>query len=183
MHPSFFEISTSGPMPWAVTDMSGVYRLITPAFGKTRICVQLVGLGYPDTIGAVFASGTETWPEINLTPGSRFNDIDIHLNSPDGIVDAIVQDKQTGKSIDYARVILRRKNEPEVMYASNVSKGGTFVFALPDRPITITVTASGYMPWQYLDPIAGNPFIQLRTGEHKTVIVALDPSTEQHSNP
>src|SRR5271170_2590914 len=34
------ERSTSGPIPWAVTDKDGAYRLITPAFGKTRICAK-----------------------------------------------------------------------------------------------------------------------------------------------
>jgi hypothetical protein len=172
------EAAVSGGMPFARTDANGKYNLISPAYGKTRICASKPGFGYPNTVSAIFASGAEKEPEINLTPGSRHHDIDIHLPPPDGSMEGTLTDEQTGMPIvGRARITLRRADNMAIMYATDIPKTGSFVYDLPERPIRIFITAAGYQPWKYRDPITGDEFVKIRPHEHKRIVIKLKPAS------
>jgi hypothetical protein len=169
------EVGTSAPIPFADTNSEGAYSLNLPAYGKTRICASKKGAGYPDTKGAVFVSGNENEPEVDVTAGSRLHDVDIHLPPPDGSVDLTVTDKDTGLTISRARITLRREEDPSIMYSGDIEKNGHFYVDLPDRPIQIAITAGGYEPWKYQDAISGNSFVKVMSHEHKTIAARLSP--------
>jgi hypothetical protein len=169
------EEGTSGLLPFADTNSEGAYRLTSPAFGRTRICASKKGAGYPDTRGAIFVSGKENEPVVDLVVGSQLHDVDIHLPPPDGSVDLAITDKNTGLTIPRARITLRREEDPSIMYATDVENNGHFYVDLPDRPIKIAITAGGYEPWKYEDAVSGNPFVRVMSHEHKTIAVHLSP--------
>jgi hypothetical protein len=164
----------SGTLPTAQTNKDGKYRLNSPPLGRTRLCAVKESEGYPDTQDLLFASGQEVMPEVNLTPKAYLYDIDIHLGSPDGTLEGVVVDAITGSPIARARLTLHRK-VPESMYSTSLEEGGHFAFALPSVPIEITVTAPGYIPWKYSDPVTGVNSIVIAASDHRIVKVSLKP--------
>jgi hypothetical protein len=54
---------------------------------------------------------------------------------------------------------------------------GTFRYDLPNRPIKIFITAAGFQPWEYTEPVTGNTFVKVQSHEHKIITVKLKPST------
>jgi hypothetical protein len=171
------ESAVSGLVPHATTDEHGSYRLSSPAYGKTRICASKPGFGYPYTVAAVFVSGEEKEPEVNLSPGSDYRDVDIHLPLPDGSIEGILQDDVTGRPIEHARITLRRADDLSIRYSTDVPKAGVFRYDLPNRAIKIFITAAGYQPWEFTDTVTGNSFVKIQPHEHKTITIKLKPST------
>jgi hypothetical protein len=167
------EVGMSGPLPFAVSAADGSYRLTLPAFGKTRICASKEGAGYPDTTSAIFLSGKENEPVVNLVAETHLHDIDIRLPPPDGSLDLTVTDKSSGLAIPNARITLRRDEDPSVMYATGIGDTGHFYIELPNRPIQIFVTAGGYQDARYKDPITGDQFIKILPHQHKVIAVQL----------
>jgi hypothetical protein len=168
------EAAVEGPLPAAATGEDGSYHLTSPAFGKTRICASLERLGYPDTRGKLFASPTDHFPEVVLARGAELENVDIHLGPPDGLIEGTVIDKNTGAIVPFARITLRWPQEPSVFMSAGISSGGHFQYALPNRPISIEITAPGYRPWTYSDPSSHAHFIQLRSTDHPSLKIELE---------
>ena len=167
------EVGMSGLVPSAVSTADGSYRLALPAYGRTRICASKEGAGYPDTTSAIFLSGKENEPVVNLVAETHLYDIDIRLPPPDGRLDLTVTDKNSGLAIPNARITLRRDEYPSVMYATDIGETGHFYIELPNRPIQIFVTAGGYQTFRYKDPITGNQSITILPHQHKMIVVQM----------
>jgi hypothetical protein len=168
------EAAVGGPLPVAISNEDGSYRLTSPAFGKTRICASLERLGYPDTFNKVFSSPADHFPELVLSPGAEFGSVDIHLGPPDGILEGTVVDRDTGAVVPFARIAIRWKEDPSVFRSESISRTGHFLYALPDRPISIEITAPGYQPWTYTNPSTYVRFIELKSTDHQAVKIELE---------
>lgn len=169
------ETAFSGGLAGAITDSNGFYTFDTPAYGKTRILVIKEEAGYPNTMGAIFAPDVETLPEVSLTPGAELHDVDIHLGEPDGSIQGKIRDAVSQAPIIGARITLRRASDPEVMYSTNSNRDSTFRFVLPNRPITMTISAPGYSSWTYINAFTGDHFLQLESQDRRKIVVELQP--------
>jgi hypothetical protein len=176
------EAAVGGPLPGAISKEDGSYRLASPAFGKTRICVSLERLGYPDTFAKVFSSPADHFPELILAPGTEFESVDIHLGPPDGTVEGTVVDRDTGAIVPLARITLRWAEDPSVYRSENVSRTGGFLYALPKRPISIEIAAPGYRTWTYTNPSTNAHFIEMESADHLSIKIELE-RTEPKSSP
>jgi hypothetical protein len=166
-------MSGRGP-PSPMTDHEGRYSVSLPPYqGRTRFCAVKERAGYPDTQDVVFGSGNDDRPIVNLVPGGRFENVDIHLGSPDGILEGTVVDADTGKPLWQARITLRRADVAAGMYSTSLPPDGRFLFALPPAPIEITVAAPLYEPWSYTDPQTGANSMLLQSDEHRKLTVRL----------
>jgi len=165
------ETGISGGLPWAVTDTRGRYRLVSPAFGKTRFCAVKESAGFPNTQGLLFGSGKENMPIEDLTPGARLN-VDIQLGQPDGILELTVIDAVSRAPAAKACITLQRAI-PESMYSATVPADGRIVLPLPPAPISVKVTAPGYQPWKYSDTIHSTDAIVMGAGDRKMIVVEL----------
>lgn len=64
------DTATSGPVPWAITDSAGRYRLIMPPYrGRIRFCAVKESAGYADTHGLLFSSESDSMPIVSVDPG------------------------------------------------------------------------------------------------------------------
>lgn len=64
--------------------------------------------------------------------------------------------------------------DPSVMYSENIPSTGDFQYSLPERPITITIAAPGYRPWRYVDYTTNQGVIDLKPGEHRSIVAKLE---------
>jgi len=169
------EADVSERLPFAITDENGKFRLLSPAFGKTRLCAVKEEAGYPNTQGLLFVSGKENLQIVNLTSGAQVEDVDIILREPDGIVEGVVTDSTTGRPIPGARITLRRLDGISAFYSTSLPRDGSFQFALPPRPISIAVSAAGYQTWMYRDPQTFALGLVLENSTHRSIRVELTP--------
>jgi len=166
--------SISGGLPVATTGKDGRYRLVSPPYGKAWLSAVKESAGYPDVNGLLFSSKGESRPEVFLAPSGIYHDVDLHLGQPYGIVEGSILDAKTGTLIKNARILLHRE-EPLSMYSTTVTDGH-FLFALPPAPITISITAPGFLPWKYSDAQNGNNTLTLNSSDHQVMNIELTPS-------
>lgn len=173
------DVAVSGGMPrQPITDQDGNYRLVLPAYpGKTRLCAIKENAGYPDTQGLLFASSQDVMPEVSLTPGRRMEHVDIHLGPPDGVVQGSIVDAVTGVPVAKSRITLHRTS-PEAVYWTSLGSDGHFVYALPNAPIEVSVTAPGYLPWKYKDRLTGVNKLVINSGDHRNIVIELTPKVK-----
>ena len=162
----------SGGLPFAVTDEHGRYHLVSPPYGKAWLSAVKESAGYPDTNALLFAGERDDRPEVFLVPGAHL-DVDIHLGPPDGILKASVIDNKTRDPLSVARLIMRRA-EPSAVHSRTIPADGHFLFALPPVSIQISVTAPGYMPWNYIDPHTGSDKLKVSSSDHLTITIPLE---------
>jgi len=163
----------SGGLPFARSDRNGHYRLVSWVYGKTWISAVKERAGYPDTNNLLFAPEVDDRPEVLLSPGSYF-ELDIHLGQPDGILEATVVDATTGRALPDARILMRR-DKPPSDYSGTIPADGHFLFALPEAPIELTVTAPGYRNWRYADKKTGSNKLVLSSSDHLMIKIRLSP--------
>jgi hypothetical protein len=168
------EVTVSGPRVFISSDEHGYYHAALPAFGKTRISASKKGAGYPDTTMKLFSSKDDKAPIVDLKADLPVYDVDIHLGPPDGTVEGMVVDGSTQKIIGSARILMRWVEDSSVMYSENIPSTGDFQYSLPNRKITMIITAPGYKPWHYIDDTNNQPFIDLKPGEHVSVVATLE---------
>jgi len=166
----------SGAIPrQPVTDQNGRFHYVLPAYpGRTRLCAIKESAGYPDTQGLLFTYPGENMPEVSLVPGGHLENVDIHLGPPDGVLEGSIVDGVTGAQVPKARITLHR-SEPESMYSTSLGPDGSFLLALPQSPIEVSVIAPGYLPWKYKDPLTGLDKVLIHSTDRRSIVVALTP--------
>ena len=165
----------SGVVPYVRTDKNGLYRLVSRPYGIAWLTAVKESAGYPDTNIFLYlpSNGVNPRSEVDLTPGSHLY-LDFHLPPPNGIVEASVVDARTGAPVRNGRVRVSRDDLPIEVYSSGtLSPGGHFMFALPEVPISITVSAPGYTSWTYRDPLRKTDKLILASGDHRELTIEL----------
>lgn len=170
------EVGVGGPLPATISKEDGSYHLTVPALGKTRILANIEQRGYPDTFYKIFSSPADHFPEVNLSPGAVLDNIDIHLGSPDGLVEGRVIDKSNGAAVQSMQIVLRWVDQPSVYLSASIQRSGSFQYALPMRPISITISAPGYQTWTYSDPVTHAQYLLLGTTDRRSITVELTKS-------
>jgi hypothetical protein len=167
-------------VPSTVTDGTGGYTIASQVPGRLRILAFKESDGYPNTLGLVFTTGNEHFPFIDATYGQVLNNVDIVLPPPDGVIQGIVRNAKTGSIVDQARITLNWVEKPEVTYSSYLKSDGTFLFALPLRPIAIEIAAPGFKAWHYGSGKSDQGFAFLRPGSNAKIDINLEPEMPAH---
>ena len=170
------DVAVSGGMPREpATDQEGRYRLLSPAYpGRSRLSAFKESAGYPNPQYLLFASGSESMPEVHLAPDARLDGVDIRLGTPDGTVEGTVLDAKTHAPVPKARITLHRR-DPESVSSGTLPPDGHFFYALPHAAIEVTVDAPGYISWKYRDTASGAYWLLLSGTDHREIIVELEP--------
>jgi hypothetical protein len=114
--------------------------------GQNEIHAYAPELGYPDNFYAVFQTGPV--PVINVKEGVTTNGVVVQLGPKPGRLTGEVVDERTGKPLPEAAVTLTRADRPEFYIRSSVEQRGTFAFDVPNHPLLISVSCSGYRDWK-----------------------------------
>ena len=170
-----YQQSFYGPTPSTVTDKDGKFILNFAFSGRFQVIAYKKDAGYPNVYGLVFTSGKEHFPVFDTGNGQTFDNVSIILPPADGVISGLVRDAKSGESIPQARITVRWEEAPDVEYSSYLDKDGTFLFALPPRPITVEVTAKGYKPWHYVDEQTGKSYALLALGTKLNISINLEP--------
>jgi Carboxypeptidase regulatory-like domain len=164
-------------VPSTITDGTGGYTIASQVPGQLRVLAFKESDGYPNTAGLVFTTGDEHFPLIDAMYGQVLNNVDIVLPPPDGVIQGIVRNAKTGSIAAQARITMNWVEKPEVMYSSYLKSDGTFLFALPLRPIAIEITAPGFKAWHYGSGKNDQGFAFLRPGSNTKIDINLEPET------
>ena len=141
-----------GHLVSAVTDKDGAFEIRSSVVGQLQVIAYKDDAGYPNVSGVLFT---------------------IVLPPPDGILSGKVRDSITGEAVPQARITLRWAESPDVMYSSYLKSDGSFMFALPPRPITIELSAEGRQPWHYVDPKTGSAYVSLTASSKVNLSITL----------
>jgi hypothetical protein len=76
------------------------------------------------------------------------NGVVVPLGPKPGRLTGKVVDERTGKPLPEAAVTLTRADRPDLYIRSSLEQGGNFTFYVPDRPLFISVSCSGYSDWK-----------------------------------
>jgi hypothetical protein len=132
-----------------------------------------VAEGYPDTsVYALFSNDENVEPVVDLKDQAELNGVDIHLAPPDGTLELDIIDKETGAVVQAARLTMRRA-DTHTFYSTDI-RNGMYSTPLPDKPISIEISANGYQGWRYLSP-RGAESIEIRSLEVRKIRVELVP--------
>lgn len=165
-----------GPLIGAASDKSGYFRLSTPPLGKTQVSASKNDAGYPDTTGILFTSPGDHEIVVDLSGDQPITQVEIHLNKPDGIIIGLVVDKESRAVIRTAGIEMAWVEDPRVSYSGtlpDLPDPGSFIYALPKRPISIKITSPGYMPWTYVNQQSNFKYLEIDSGERVPVLVEL----------
>jgi len=162
-----------GHLVSAVTDKDGAFEIRSSVVGQLQVIAYKDDAGYPDVSGVLFTSGMEHFPVTDVLQGQTLNNLNIVLPPPDGILSGKVRDSITGEAVPQARITLRWAESPDVMYSSYLKSDGSFMFALPPRPITIELSAEGRQPWHYVDPKTGSAYVSLTASSKVNLSITL----------
>ena len=102
--------------------------------------------------------------------------VTVKLAAKDRYVDRLVRDSVTGKPVDNIRVLyMAVTNEQAGSSSASGYMHGDVRLNLPTTSdFIVFITAPGYKPWFYNDPVDG-PSLRLASGEQKTMDVELEP--------
>jgi hypothetical protein len=170
------EVAWSGPMPISITDDHGSYHLDLPAVGKSKVLAIKESAGYPDTSMKICTSGDEHEPVVSLLPGVILTGVDIHLGKADGSLQINIVNRDTGAPIHGARVVLRRKDDPSIFYSAGINQP-TITLPLPDKAITIEVSAPGFSTWRFVDRSTQHDYLDIPPDKHSVVTALLIPTS------
>ena len=117
------------------------YTIIVPAPGRIALYAYKPSANIPDTRVLIFQSGKEDDKEITVADGSTVDDVDLRLPAPYGSVSIVVLDSTTHQPIHKGAGLTLRLVENPSIYLIHGNVNGVFHYALPDRPITLSVAA------------------------------------------
>ncbi len=151
----------------------GRFMLSPLPTGRYRVYAWNETSGVPNPRMLLFQHSNPHSYEITVRANETVHAGNIALPRPYGRVTLRVVDSKTKLPIGLARCTLRRTDVTNVMYATD-STNGEFSFLLPDNPISLKVTSSGYEDWSYLEPSDARAYLLLESGKQLTILVSLE---------
>jgi hypothetical protein len=171
----------SGRPPSSLTDEEGKFILASLPIGKYRIYVWKDADGVPNARMVLFESSNPHYSEVTIRANEISHANTIKLPPPYGRLTLHIVDAKTKLPIALSRCTLTRMDVPNRMYATD-SIISEFSFLLPDSPISLRITSSGYKDWSYVGSSSLGPYFISAPGGDVTMIVALEadvPRTER----
>jgi len=134
--------------------------------------------GFPNTMWSVTVGPNDTEPpEVFVGAGVTTKEVVIRLGPRDGKLTGTILEASTGKPLLTARLRLAREDMPEGWLTTGPDEKGHFVFAVPDLPYSLEVTAPHFKSWRSDEDVEQLPGHQIRVlqGEVLHLEIALFP--------
>ena len=176
---SLDKIDNNGRPPSTSTGGDGRFVLPPLPIGKYRVYAWKEASGVPNTRVLLFERSNPHCSEITIKPNETIHVGNIALPPPYGKLTLRVVDSKTRSPISLARCTLRKAGADGIMHATD-STNGEFFFLLPDSPISLKITSSGYKDWYYVEPTSAETYLVLPPGSQKTILVPLEPYSSRH---
>lgn len=166
----------SGILPEpGVTNDNGEFRLTFPSVGEGWLTASKVNEGFPDAAQTLYGrGGYESVRSIDLHPNQTVT-ADLQFGSPNATVEVEAVDSHSGKPISTARILIEWPDNSENMVSETIPSSGRLLLVLPRHPVTMVVTAPGYLPWKYRDSDTLSSGLQAEPGSQIHLQVGLTP--------
>ncbi len=155
------------------TDESGAFTLQTPPFGEGVISASKESEGYPNAALAYYERAAyKSIRQVDIKPDTKLDEIVLIFGDPDATIQFTIQAADTRDAVRNARVAVDLLSQPNVAGSYSATREGTFRFVLPKRPVSVRITAPGYVEWSYVDE-QGRMSLQMKPGTHQQKLVLL----------
>jgi len=158
------------------TDKAGVFKISVKEPGTYVIHALKPEEGYADVIFAFdLAPGRVLKQQrINISKGQNLTGVDVTLGPKSAVLHFKVVDERTGQEIATADYRLCQVQVPENCVNSRAV--GEFETTVPATEISVQISSPGYSKTTYTEK--NRPFVIVKPGEERTLVVRLPPSNE-----
>lgn len=159
----------AGNLMWTKADDKGIFHL-TLDVGRYEIRAKDEVQGYPDPNVLLSLDPEAVFPEVTVSK-EPISGVQVRLGPRGGILEGNVRDETTHRAIGGARITIRDVKRPQAFVDIFSDKAGRFRFTVPSRPLSISVSATGYKTITF----QGGQAVTLLGGEHNVISVELRP--------
>jgi|HubBroStandDraft_4_1064222.scaffolds.fasta_scaffold43415_3 hypothetical protein len=165
--------------PEAKSNTEGSFVLSHVPLGLNGVHAQKPESGYPDTTAAIYDDDSAPTPKVVIRSGEVVSGVIVKLGKKAGTVTGQIVDADNSQPVVAARIRISKPDNDRIMMSMGPDLSGRFHLLLPPRPVTLTVKAAGYEPWQFTGPDQVAPgVIQLKSEETTELTVRLQKSRQ-----
>jgi len=170
-------VAVGRPAP-VTTDESGVFKINVKEPGTYVIHAFKPEAGYPDVIFAFDLAPRKALRRqpINILKGQSLSNVDVTLGPRSGVLHFKVVDERTGQPLATADYKLCQVQAPENCVNSRAV--GEFDTSVPATEISVQISSPGYSKTTYMEK--NRPFVTIKPGEDRTLVVRLSPTVTTH---
>jgi carboxypeptidase family protein len=165
--------------PEAKSNAEGSFVLSHVPLGLNGVHAQKPESGYPDTTAAIYDDDSAPTPKVVIRSGEVVTGVIVKLGKKAGTVTGQIVDADSSQPVVTARIKISKLDNDRIMMSIGPDLTGHFHLLLPPQPVTLTVKAPGYEPWQFTGPDQAAPgVIQLKSEETTELTVRLRKSRQ-----
>ena len=162
-----------------ISDNDGNFRVKIRELGNYTVCGSKEEDGYPLTVSAFHNQvSLDQIPKLRITERKNVENVILQLGQSAAKIEGTINDALSGRSIRAASIMLRRADNPDLLYRTSTDavSPGKFTIVVPPDPFTITIESPGYRAWTYGDestPVRTPRSMKLNRGEVRRLQVGL----------
>jgi hypothetical protein len=165
-----------------VSDKDGNFRIPIREMGNYTVSGSKEEDGYPLTVSGFHQQvSLDQIPKLTFTECKVVTDVVLQLGQRAPMIEGSVTDHVTGQRVKRATIILRRADNPEVLYqtSTNEANPGHFRLAVSTTPFTIEVESPEFEAWTYSnDRVDRSDPLTVARGQIKKLKIALRPKKQ-----
>jgi hypothetical protein len=171
-----------GNLPSASTDWRGEFSIAVYKPDSYRVSASKAADGYPSTSNPFYYPTEESLARIEVSGAGTPSFATIRFGPRTGKLIGRIIDADTGKPIEDPQIMLCRAEAPK--YCQSLRSRGQFSTAVPNAPLTLQISASGYEDWYTAEGEDGLPAsLQVNPGETKGLDVSMRKLTSRANDP
>ena len=166
-----------------LSDAAGKFSITLREPGNYTVFGSKEEDGYPLTVSGFHQQvPLDQIPKLSIAERKNVTGVILQLGEKAGRLEGDISEAGTGQEIKHATILLRRTENPELIYRTSTEEGhhGKFKLAVPPLPFTVEVESEGYERWSYGGGgIRKAESIKLKQGESKNLHIALHKHVRQ----
>lgn len=162
-----------------VSDNDGHFRVKLRELGNYTVYGSKEKDGYPLTVSAFHNQvSLDQIPKLHITERKNVENVILQLGQSAAKIEGTVKDALSGRSVGAASIILRRADNPDLLYRTSTDAAipGKFTIVVPTDPFTVMVESRGYDAWTFGEdgaPVRTPRSMKLNRGEVRKLQVSL----------
>lgn len=133
---------------FATTTPNGYFLLRTQPVGEGTLSASKPEAGYPDAKNALYAKeGLRSRVQINAKPGHSPDPVTLTFDAPNAVLRWKIQSASQRVKLPGAYIHIALASNPKIVEYGMFPVDREFIFVLPRRPITITISYTGFHDW------------------------------------
>jgi hypothetical protein len=172
----------SAAIQTTVSDKDGNFKIPIRQMGNYTVSGSKEEDGYPLTVSGFHQQvSLDQIPKLTFTECKVVTDVVLQLGQKAPMIEGDVTDHVTGQLIKRATIILRRVDNPELIYqtSTNEATPGRFRLAVSTAPFMMEVESPKYEAWTYNnDGVDRSDALMVARGQTRKLRIALRPKKQ-----